>query len=298
MELKITFLGTGSAIPTPKKNHVGTLISHASNNILVDCGEGIQRQFKIAKLNPYKLTHILISHWHADHTLGIPGLLETLKMSGYSKTLHIYGPKGTKRNISFFEKIYGKFKIDYKVHEISKGKILDEKSFYIETLPMSHGIPTNAYSIIIKDKIRLKKSKIKQYKLPNSPLLGKLQQGKNIIHNGKKIKAKNITYLEKGKKITIIMDTSPNSNTVKLAKNADLLISEASFIEEQRDRAIAYKHLTVKNAATIAKKAKVKKLVLTHNSQRYEKSEKPILKEAKKVFKNTTLAKDFDKIVL
>jgi len=297
-KLEIRFLGTGSAIPTAKKNHVGTLISHASNNILVDCGEGIQRQFRIAKLNPCKLTHILISHWHADHTLGIPGLLETLHMSEYQKTLHIYGPKETKRNITLFEKIYGRFKIKYEIHEVSKGKVIDGKDFCIEALPMNHTKPTNAYSLTIKDRLRLRKNVLKKLKLPNSPMLAKLQEGKNITYKGGKIKAKSVTYLEKGKKITIVMDTAPNNNAIKLAKNSDILISEASFIEEQRDKAIKYKHLTVKQAATIAKKAKVKKLILTHNSQRYEKSTKQIVQEAKKIFKNTILANDFDKIIV
>ena len=298
--LDIVFLGTGSAIPTPKKNHVGTLISFADKNILIDCGEGIQRQFKIAGISPTRLTHLLISHWHADHTLGIPGLLETLRMSNYQKKLSIFGPKGTKRNLSLFEKIYGNFKINYEISEITSGKCLEDKTFSIESLPMDHAKPTNAYSIIIKDRLKINKSKLKKLNLPNSPLIRKLQQGKDIVHpkTKKKILSKNLTYLEKGKKVTIIMDTAQNSNTVKIAKNSDLLISEASFIEAQRDKADAYKHLTVKDAATIAKKAKVKKLILTHNSQRYEKSPRPILQEAKKIFKNTELANDFDKVTI
>jgi ribonuclease Z len=299
-KLKITFLGTGSSVPTPKKNHVGNLISYGTNNILIDCGEGIQRQFKIAGLNLCKLTHILISHWHGDHTLGIPGLLFTLRMSDYQKTLNIYGPKGTKKNIYLFEKIYGTFKIKHKIHEISTGKILDTKDFFIETLPMKHGIKTNAYTFVIKDKLRLNKTKLKKLNLPNSPLISKLQQGKDITHpkTKKKIKSKSVTYLEKGKKITIIMDTSINSNAIKLAKNSDLIICEASFTEDQKDKAIEYKHLTIKQAATIAKRSNSKKLILTHNSQRYGNDIKPILDEARKVFKNSSLAKDFDEVIL
>jgi len=294
--MEITFLGTGSAIPTAKKNHVGTLISFADKNILVDCGEGIQRQFKIAEISPTKLTHILISHWHADHTLGIPGLLETLSMSEYQKKLVIIGPKGTKYNFSLFEKIYGKFRINYEIKEASSGKCLDDKLFMIETLPMKHAGLTNAYSIKIKDRLRIDKKKLKRFNLPNSPLIKDIQNGKDIVHpvTKKKIKAKSLTYLEKGKKITIIMDTLQNSNTVKIAKDADLLISEASFIEAQRDKADSYKHLTVKDAATIAKKAKAKKLALTHNSQRYGDDISPIINEAKSIFKNTIVPKDFD----
>lgn len=300
MEIKVNFLGTGSAIPTAEKNHVGTLISFADKNILVDCGEGIQRQFKIANLSPTKLTHLLISHWHADHTLGIPGLLETLAMSNYQKKILIFGPKGTKYNLSLFEKIYGRFRINYEIKEVTSGKCFEDKFFFVESMPMKHTRSTNAYSIKIKDRLRVDKNKLKKLALPNSPLIKKIQEGKDIFHPAtkKKIKAKSITYLEKGKKISVIMDTSKNENAVRIAKDSDLLISEASFIEAQRDRADAYKHLTVKDAATIAKKAKVKKLALIHNSQRYDDDIRPIIQEAKSVFKNTIIPKDFDSLIV
>lgn len=300
MKIEITFLGTGSHIPTATRNHTGILLSFGSENILFDCGEGTQRQFRVAKLNPCKLTKILISHWHGDHALGLPGLLKTLAMSEYSKTLHIYGPKGTKKNISLLEKIYGKAKLKLQIHEISSGKIIDEKEFIIKTLPMKHGIPTNAYSLIIKDKLRLRKDKIKKLKLPHSPLLSKLQQGKDILHpkTNKKIRARDVTYLQKGKKVTIIMDTSINKNAIKLAKNSDLLICEATYTTQHEKKAKQNKHLMSKQAAEIAKKAKVKKLILTHISCRYEKHYSQILQEAKKILKNTSLVKDFDKVVV
>ena len=298
MKTKITFLGTGTATPTAKRNHPGVLISHDSERILIDCGEGIQRQMQISKSKLTKLTRILITHWHGDHTLGIPGLLETLHMAEYSKTLHIYGPKGTKENLAHFEKIYGKFKIKYKVKEISKGKFLDEKEFFLEVMPMTHSTHSLAYSFVAKDKLRLNKTKLKKLKLPNMPLLGKLQQGKDIIHpkTKKKIRSSQVTFLEKGKKVSVIMDTVLNPNTIKIAKNSDILISEASFSENEEEKAKLYKHLTASQAATIAKKAKAKKLFLIHISKRYEHNLNPILKEAKKIFKSVTIPKDLDTI--
>ncbi len=288
-------LGTGASIPTVKKNHTGILISCGSENVLIDCGEGIQRQFKIGKLNPCRITKILLTHWHGDHVLGLVGLLETLQMSGYSKTLSIYGPRGTKEKITILEKVYGKFQIDLKIQEISSGKIFESKDFELECASMSHNQPCLAYSLIIKDKLRLKKEKIKKLKLPNTPLLSKLKEGKNITLNGKKINAKDVTYLESGKKVSIVLDTEINANALKIAKNSDILICESSFMEEDKDKAKERKHLTLNQAVSLAKKSKSKKLVLTHISDRYENKLDEISIKAKKLFKNSQIAKDFDK---
>jgi len=291
-KIKITFLGTANAIPTPKRSHTAILLTYKNNNILIDCGEGTQRQFKIAHLSPSKLTKILLTHWHGDHILGLPGIFQTLRMADYQKTLNIYGPKRTPSFIAEMIKLY-KLKINTKSEEVS-GKFIEEKDFYIEAKQMSHGIPSLAYAFVIKDKLRLDKKKIKKLKLPNSPLLAKLAQGKDVIINKKKIKSKDVTYLEKGRKVTFILDTAPNQNSISLSKDSDILICESSFTQHEKDIAKEKLHLTAKDAATIAKKAKVKQLILTHLSQRYEHNPKPILNEAKKEFKNTTLAKDFD----
>ena len=291
-KIRVTFLGTSNAIPTAKRSHTAILLQYKNENILIDCGEGTQRQFSIAKLSPSKLTRILLTHWHGDHILGLPGLFQTLSMSDYQKVLELYGPKGTSSHISLLKELF-KLKLEVKAKEVS-GKFIDEKEFCIEAKQMSHGTPCLAYSFATKNKFRLDKNKIKKLKLPNSPLLGDLQKGKDISFQGKKIKSKDVAYLEKGKKITFILDTSPNENAVALAKNSDLLICESSFTQEEKEKAKEYLHLTAKDAAEIAKKAKVKKLILTHLSQRYEHNTKPIEQEAKKIFKNTTIANDFD----
>jgi ribonuclease Z len=290
----ITFLGTGNAVPTPKRNHTSILLNYKNENILIDCGEGTQRQFKFAGISPSKLTRLLITHWHGDHILGIPGLLQTLAMSGYERTLKIYGPRGTRRYFSLLQELVN-ITIKTEIHEIENTSI-EEPEFIIKTRSMNHDIPTNAYSFIIKDKIRLKKDKLKKLKIPNSPLLRDLQEGKDIVFNNKRIKASQVTYLEKGKKITIILDTTLNENITELTKDSDILIMGATFSDEEKEKAREYKHLTSKQAAEIAKKAKAKKLLLTHLSQRYEHKPQVIEKEAKKIFKNSSLAKDLDKI--
>jgi ribonuclease Z len=305
---KITFLGTGSAIPTARRNHPAVLLQFKDENILVDCGEGTQRQFRKAKLNPCKITKILITHWHGDHTLGLPGLLQTLTLNGYNKTLKIYGPHGTKENmeniINNFMKFYLKiakqsghpFKIE--IHEINSDKPIDENEFQVKTAEMNHHPKTLAYSFIVKEKTRLNKQKLNKLKIPNSPLLTELAKGKTVTIAGKKINGKKISYQEPQRKITFILDTSLNEKAIKLAKNSDLIICEATYSSEQKKQAKEHFHLTSEQAAQIAKKSKSKKLILTHISQRYEtkNQQKKLLQQAQKVFKNSEIVEDLDKI--
>src|SRR3989338_8522239 len=238
----ITFLGTGNAVPTKLRNHTAILIEFLNEHILIDCGEGTQRQFKIAGLSPARLTRLLITHWHGDHVLGISGLFQTLAMADYTKTLEIHGPRSTLRYIQLLQNIFHEFKIATNVHEVS-GVFVDTPLYSIEAAPMAHGTPTNAYALVLKDRRRLDKAKIKKLKLPNSPLLGELQRGKDIVWQGKKIKAKSITYREPKKKIVIILDTGMNSEAIELARDADLLICESTFSHEEQEKAQEYKHL-------------------------------------------------------
>ena len=297
-KIEILFLGSGSAIPTAKRNHPGILLNYKNESILFDCGEGIQRQFRIANENPCKLTKLFITHWHGDHVLGIPGLLQTLALNDYKKTLEIYGPKGTK---TYMDKILSLFhnvnKIKINIKEISTGKIVDKDDFCIEAFPMEHNMNCLAYRFVEKDKLRIKKEKILKLKIGHDPKLSLLKKGKDIVINGKKIKFKDVTYLEKGKKLGIVLDTRINKNISKVAKDVDLFICESTFMDET-EIAKDYYHLTAEQSASISKKSKVKKLILMHLSQRYGKNEHDVLNTAKKVFKNTELARDFMKIII
>ena len=294
--VKIIFLGTSDQIPSAERNHSAILLIHNGENILVDCGEGTQRQFRKAKLNPCKITRLLITHWHGDHIFGIPGLLSTLALSGYKKTLFIYGPKGTKSFIRDLLRVFG-FKRKYKIEvEDVEGKFFETKDFYLEAKKMNHGIPCNAYNFVKKGLIRIDKAKLKKSKLPYGPLLQKLKQGKNISYKGKKYLAKNLTFSEGDKKISFVLDTLMNKKIVPFVKNSNLLVCESSFSSDLQQKAKEHLHLTSKQAGDIAKKSKSKKLILTHLSQRYEKNMKKILNEAKKIFKNSFLVKDLDEV--
>lgn len=299
-KIKITFLGTSDSIPSAERNHTAILLNYKDENILIDCGEGTQRQFRKAKLNPCKLTKILITHWHGDHVLGIPGLLQTLAFSGYNKKLEIYGPKGTKNYIKEMLNAF-KFedKINLKIFEIDKKtKFFENNDFALFAEKMTHGTPCNAYCFLEKKKIKIDKSKLKKYKIFPGIHLQDLKKGKNISYKGKKYKLKDLSFEVPERKVCFVLDTNENKKIIPFVKEADILIIESSFDSSLEKRAKNYHHMTSKQCAQIAKKTKVGKLILTHISNRYNKDKSPILKQAKKIFKNTEIAKDFMEISL
>jgi len=298
-KIKLTFLGTGYAVPTAKRNHPAILLKYRDESILIDCGEGTQRQFRKLSLNPCKITRILITHWHGDHVLGIPGLIQTLELNGYTKILEFYVPKGTGHYLELIQKLFvhpGAIKI--KVHEITNGKVFETPHSLVQAEKMQHGTPCLSYSFVEKDKLKIDKKKMKKFKLKSSKFLGDIKKGKSINVNGKTIKPKDLVYEEKGRKISFVLDTKTNKNAEKIAKDSDILVCESTFTDEEKDLAGKYGHMTAAQAAQLAKKSKSKKLVLVHLSQRYENKEKMVLNEAKKIFKNTTIAEDLTNLEL
>ncbi len=295
-KIKIVFLGTSDSVPSASRNHPSMWLNYKGENILFDCGEGTQRQIRKAKLNPCKITKILITHWHADHVLGLPGLLKTLEMSGYRKTLHIYGPKGTKLLMKSLLKLFA-FRTDYqiKIEEVN-GKFFENEDFYLESEKMDHRVPCNAYNFVKKGKLRIDKIKHSQFKITSGKHLQKLKQGKAISYKGKKYSAKTLTYSEGEKKVSFVLDTAFNKKISPFVKEADVFICESAFSSEIKEKAEERYHMTAKKAGEAAKKAKVKKLFLIHISQRYSKNLEQILKEAKKIFKNSYLPKDLDSL--
>ena len=296
--MEITFLGTSFMIPTKRRNHTAILVTEEGENVLIDCGEGTQRQFKLADKNPCKLTKILITHWHGDHVLGIPGLIQTLNLNSYSKTLQIYGPRGTKRRMEALQELFlHGYDIKMEVHEIDEGSVIEDGPIRIEAFRASHGVPCLAYSIEQRTKTKMDVSKLKKLGI-KGPLIGELQRGKDIIWEGKKVKSRDITHEQKGKKAAFILDTGMAENLSKVAKDADVLICEAQYLDEDREKGEEYLHLTASQAGEIAKKANAKALYLTHISQRYEMCEPKLIKEAKKKFSKVILAEDLMRIEL
>lgn len=299
--IQITFLGTSCMVPTKERNVQGIFLSYKAEGILIDCGEGTQRQMNIAGINRNRVTRVLISHWHGDHVAGLVGLIQTLGNISEGKTVHIYGPKGTVERMEHLLKMceFGAT-ITLKINELNpKGveKFYENEDFYLECCYLEHSVPCLAYNFVEKDIRKIDMKQAKKLDLKEGPLIGKLQKGEIVKFKGREIKPDEVSFIVSGKKISFVLDTALCNSCYAVAENADLLISEAAYASDLDEKAQDYKHMTAKQAALVANKANVKKLVLTHISQRYKTPEK-VLEDAKDVFSNTEVAYDFMKIKL
>jgi len=294
--MEITFLGTTAMVPTKERNHPAIFLKYRTEGILFDCGENTQRQMKKFGIKITKITKILITHWHGDHVLGLPGLLQSIFSTEGTKKIKIYGPTGTKK---YFKSLIGglasESEINVELKEVKDEKFFENNKFKLETKSMKHTTPCNAYSFIEKDKRKIMMAKVKKLGMKEGPILGELQKGKTVKFKGKIIKPDDVSTTEKGKKITYITDTTAVKNCYEIAKDADLLICESTFASDMEKKAHERGHMTAKEAAQIASKANVKKLILTHFSTRYK--ETSLLEEdARNIFDNTLCAYDGMKV--
>ncbi len=295
-DIKITFLGTSSMVPTKDRGQSGIFVDCGSEKILVDCGENIQRQMRIAGISPPKTTRIFLSHWHGDHVFGLPGMLENIAKNSSEKKVSVYGTNEVKKRMMMLMRTFNidkKIKLDFTVIE-KNGVFLENREYEFGAYFLKHSMTCLGYYVKYKDKICIDKNKMKKLGLPSGEMIAKLKNKKDITYKGKVVKWKDVTFLKEGKKVGIILDTAVCQGAVNLARDADVVICESTFSHEMADKARLYKHLTSTQAGEIAKKGNAKKLVITHFSQRYDNVEEKILKEAKKAFgKEVVCAKDF-----
>ncbi|MAG38482.1 hypothetical protein CMO90_00160 [Candidatus Woesearchaeota archaeon] len=298
--MELTFLGTSCMVPTKERNVQAIFLSYKGKGILIDCGEGTQRQMDIAGINRNKVDMILVTHWHGDHVGGIIGLLQTISDKENPPKIQIFGPIGTKKKVNHLlnSVIFEKSNLNLDICELNPKKIevfKETKDYYIQCAPMNHTIPCIAYSFIEKNIRKINLSKAKKLGLKEGHLLGKLQKGISVNFNDKKIFSKEISSIKKGKKVSFIFDTSINENCYSLAENSDVLVSEAVYLPSLKEKADKYKHLTTQDVGLIANKANVKKLIITHFSQRY-KSTDVLEKDVKTYFSDSKCAFDFMKL--
>lgn len=299
--IKVTFLGTAGAVPQKEKNFASMLLSFRGSRLLFDCPEGTQRQLMLSEHSLMSIQHVFISHMHADHFLGLFGWIATMTMNERKEKLVIYSPRGGKEKILRImkETIKPCFPIDFK--EIKKGIILKDDFFEVSAFPLKHEISCFGFAFKENNKIgEFNRTKAEKLGIPSGPLYAQLVAGKKVKVNGKTFSQKDVMDYSKkreGRKIVYVADTRPVADSIKFSKNADLLAHEATFTEQFKQNAIDTLHSTAKEAAEIAKKATVKKLVLFHFSAR-KISEEEIIAEAKNIFKETIIAKDFETIII
>jgi len=275
-KIEVTILGTTAGIPTKERAHPSIYLSYRDRDefcYLFDCGEGTQRQMLLAKLNHMKLNEIFITHWHGDHYLGLSGLIDTMGFENREKPLSIYAPE-VKRvknllNLGYSSK---RFKV------ISKGvptegfeitNLLETENFRIVSTPVEHGIPAVAYGLIEKDRVNIDREKASKAGLPAQGLIYKeIKEKGKVIFKGKEIEFKDISTVKRGKKVVYSGDTQICDNLIRLAKNADLLIQDCTYFDNEKFE--EYKHASLKDVIEMLKKVNVKQVILTHISRRYK----------------------------
>lgn len=292
--MEIIFLGTSSAVHTHNRNHPAIILKAFGETMLFDCGEGTQKQLIFAKVSPMKISKIFLSHYHGDHILGLPGLLQSMNFRGRETKLTIYGPKGINdlKNAIFN---LGYCKIDFPIEfiEIGTQTIESCEEYIIKSQKVKHKVPSLAYSIEELKKPRFLREKAIELGVPVGPAFGRLHNGEEVEVDGKIIKPEQVLGpARKGEKITYSGDTAPCEEMIEFAKDSTVLIHESTYVNEDADKAEENSHSTSSDAARIALQSNSKQLILTHFSTRYTTFD-DLLKQAEEIFENTKLAKDF-----
>lgn len=298
--MEVMFLGTSGSLPTSSRSLPSVLVREEGVLIMLDCGEGAQRQMMRAKVGFNKKMYILISHMHGDHVLGLPGLVQSMSLLGRTKPLRIYGPEGIKGFMEAVEKyVPCRLNFEVEVEEFHGNPVLEEEGFTASATWVKHSQPTLGYAIVEKPKPgRFNPEEARRLGVPEGPLWKRLQRGETVVVHGRRISPRRLLGPPRpGKKLVYSGDTRPCRSLIALARGADLLVHEGTFNGSMADKAKAYLHSTSVEAAQVALKAKVKKLALTHISAIYgEKEADKLLQEAREVFPETFLAQDLMKI--
>lgn len=294
MPIKIVFLGTGSGVPTLRRGQPAMLLNYNGDCILFDCGEGCQLALQKAKVSPMKIERICISHWHADHFSGLLPLIETMHLFGRTEKLEVCGPEASRFMDSLLELSHLGFGFEIEAKDASadgKEKMFSGTDYDIFSIPVKHSVPAVGYMFAERDRWNIIMGKARKFGL-SGHILQNLKENKSARFKNKTIRIGDVADVTKGRKIIYSGDTEPCEQL--FLEKPDLLIHDGTFIEENEK---FYSHSSAKIVARLAKKYKIKKLVLTHLSRRY-KTEKPLLKAVKPIFKSAIVAKDGMRIVI
>jgi len=296
--MKITFLGTSGSMPSKDRGASGVVIRRGRELIMFDCGEGTQRQMVRAGIGFQRPMRIFITHLHGDHVLGLPGLLQSMSLLRRERKLHVYGPLGLVKFVQAFSESLGEPIFPVILYEVLEpGVIHEEKGYRVEAVKAVHRTNSWSYGLFESPRPgRFDPEKARELGLPEGPDWNRLQHGEEVEVDGVVLKPEMVCGPPRDSRSVVYSgDTSPNEALADLARGADVLIHESTFLDELTARAEEDGHTTASQAAEVAKKAEVGRLVLTHSSSRYPEP-KVVLAEARKIFEKVVVASDLMEI--
>jgi ribonuclease Z len=296
-QLAVTFLGTGASWPTAERGLSAIAVKRGGEILLWDCGEGTQRQFQKSGLSYQQVSQVWLTHYHGDHCYGVPGLLKTMALNDRTEPLEVYGPPGLPRLVEAWRTLRGwpkEFPIT--VHEVKPGDVVQKPGYAVQVYQGDHGIQNLCFALQEPDRPGFfDKPKALELGIPEGPLFGKLQRGETVTtKDGRTFTPDQVVGPPRpGRRVVYSGDTQPCLGVLEAAVGADLFICEATFTQDLVEKAREVRHMTAKEAAGIALKAKARRLVLTHISPR-NRDTRPVLDEAKAVFPDVVVVNDFD----
>ncbi|TML27038.1 MAG: ribonuclease Z [Actinobacteria bacterium] len=282
-------------MPTAQRAPAALLVRRGGDKLLFDCAEGTQRQLLRSSVGLLELEEVFVTHFHADHVLGLPGMFKTFALRGRELPLRVYGPRGLVDLLGSLKRVVGKLTYDLQLVEVEPGDVLDRDGYRLATFGVAHGVSALGWSLIEATRPgRFDVAAADTLGVPSGPERGALQRGEHVVlPDGRTVKPEDVLGPPRpGRKLVITGDTAPSVEIVEAAWGADVLVTEATFAEEERDRAEETNHQTATQAAEVAQRANVGLLVLTHLSNRYFGPE--IAEEARAIFPETIVPRDFD----
>jgi ribonuclease Z len=295
VDLDIVFLGTAGSMPTAQRAPAALLVRRGGDKLLVDCAEGTQRQLLRSSVGLLELEEVFVTHFHADHVLGLPGMFKTFSLRGRELPLRVYGPRGLVDLLGSLKRVVGRLPYDLQLVEVEPGEVFERDGYRLATFGVAHGVSALGWSLIEATRPgRFDVEAADALGVPSGPQRGALQRGEHVtLPDGRTVKPEDVLGPPRpGRKLVITGDTGPSQEIVEAAWGADVLVTEATFAEEERDRAQETNHQTAAQAAEVARRANVGLLVLTHLSNRYFGPE--ITEEARGIFPDTVVPRDFD----
>jgi ribonuclease Z len=295
VDLSATFLGTGGSVPSARRSTASVLIARGGERLMFDCGEGTQRQLQ-RSLGLTQVDEIYLTHFHADHILGLPGLLKTYDLTDREAPLLVYGPPGLRDLFAALRPIVGRLHFELELVELAPGEVVSHDGYEVQAFEAAHNVRANGYALVENERPgRFDLEAAKRLGVPEGPAFAALQRGEQVQGASGPVRPDEVVGAGRpGRTIVLTGDTSPSPATVVAAADAELLIHDASFAEEDAQRAVETGHSTVGQAAAVAREAHVKLLALVHISSRYHVGK--VLEEAQEVYEPTVAPRDFDVI--